>query len=356
MSGHISKMTASILILVSVIILVPIGMILFMTITDYRPPGMEKLVVHGNGKEILPGNDTLKIMTLNLGYSGLGKEMDFFYDGGEKVRPSEEFYNRYSTRAYDFLGDHGNLDFYFFQEIDRRSKRSYYHDQLVEIASVLSQYAYTYAINYKVRFVPMPLTHPMGKVSAGMATFSRARPQESERVAFISDASWPLGLFMLDRCFILNRYKLPSGKDLVMINTHNSAFDDGTRRTKQLAVMKNTMINEYGKGNYVVAGGDWNLNPVGFYPGSLSNGDLGKEIYPRIENNFLPDGWQWTFDPATPSNRAVDLPYRKGTTLTTVIDFFVVSPNIGIDTIHTVDLGFEWSDHQPVFMTFVLKK
>ena len=67
---------------------------------------------------------------------------------------------------------------------------------------------------------------------------------------------------MLDRCFLLSRLALPDGKELVLINTHNEAFDDGSQRNQQMAVLKELMLKEYEKGNYVITGGDWNLNPV----------------------------------------------------------------------------------------------
>jgi endonuclease/exonuclease/phosphatase family metal-dependent hydrolase len=130
------------------------------------------------------------------------------------------------------------------------------------------------------------------------------------------------------------------------------------------------MLREYEKGNFVVTGGDWNQNPVGYKIGRFSVGrfsnerfsngrfstfDVGRNIEPVIEPDFLPDGWQWVFDPETPTNRDVNLPYQKGTTKTTIIDFFVVSPNVEVLDISTDNLGFEWSDHQPVKMIFKFK-
>jgi hypothetical protein len=104
----------------------------------------------------------------------------------------------------------------------------------------------------------------------------------------------------------------------------------------------------------VVVGGDWNLNPLGFDPGLFTTGDVGMRIKPAIEPDFLPKSWKWAFNPAIPTNRSVDQPYERGITTTTIIDFFVVSPNIDVLEIGTEDLGFQWSDHQPVRMRFML--
>jgi hypothetical protein len=45
-------------------------------------------------------------------------------------------------------------------------------------------------------------------------------------------------------------------KELVLINTHNEAFDPGDIRRAQMDYLRTFMIDEYSKGNYVIAGGD----------------------------------------------------------------------------------------------------
>jgi endonuclease/exonuclease/phosphatase family metal-dependent hydrolase len=206
----------------------------------------------------------------------------------------------------------------------------------------------------------------MGKVNSGILSFSAFETSENTRYAFPTSYSWPVNLFQLDRCFLLSRVPLANGKELVLINTHNEAFDDGSQRIKQLAMLKNMMFDEYGKGNFVIVGGDWNQNPVGFGDlgiwgiedlgiGGFLNSDVRRTIEPAIDSDFLPEGWQWVFDPSVPTNRDVNAPYEKGKTKTTIIDFFVVSPNVEVLEIRTEDLGFEWCDHQPVRTKFRLE-
>jgi endonuclease/exonuclease/phosphatase family metal-dependent hydrolase len=266
--------------------------------------------------------------------------------------PEKSDYINYSGQALKYMGLSEKTDFYFFQEVDVHARRSYHDDQVTRLRGIFPGMESSYALNYKVSFVPMPLRNPMGKVKSGLLSFSSFHSVENTRYAFPGGYKWPVRLFQLDRCFLLTRLKLPEGRELVLINTHNEAFDDGSQRNRQMAVLKDIMMQEYGKGNYVISGGDWNQNPVGFSIGRFSNGDIGRNIEPRIEDDFFPPGWQWVFDPETPSNRDVDQIYQKGSTRTTIIDFFVVSPNITVLDISTKDLGFEWSDHQPVRMTF----
>jgi hypothetical protein len=45
-----------------------------------------------------------------------------------------------------------------------------------EINHVLQGYSSSFAVNYDVKFVPVPYTNPMGKVFGGVATFSRFTP------------------------------------------------------------------------------------------------------------------------------------------------------------------------------------
>jgi hypothetical protein len=66
-----------------------------------------------------------------------------------------------------------------------------------------------------------------------------------------------------------------------------------------------------------------------------------------ISSDFLAD-WNWTFDNTTPTNRRVVAPYDIKTTLTTVIDFYLLSPNIEKIAIKNQALEFKYSDHNPV--------
>jgi len=62
----------------------------------------------------------------------------------------------------------------------------------------------------------------------------------------------------------------------------------------------------------------------------------------------LPANWQWVYDEAIPTNRKLAKPYQPNYTFTTVIDFYLLSPNIEVVSVKTDNLNFESSDHQPV--------
>jgi endonuclease/exonuclease/phosphatase family metal-dependent hydrolase len=295
------------------------------------------------------------VLSWNIGYAGLGKEMDFFYEGGTRVRPKKEEFRRYLSGIQSFLTEQHSVDFVFLQEVDRKAKRSYSFDEVEEISKILADHCYSFGKNYECRFVPLPFDKPMGVVKSGIVTFSRYTPVKSERIGFGTTFPWPKQLFFLQRCFIVFKFNLRNGKELVMINTHNSTFDKGGElRKKELLKLKLYMLEEYKKGNYVVTGGDWNNNPVGFSEQEIKSADAVKTIVPIIPSDFLP-GWKFVFDPKFPTNRDVDGPYIKGKTKTTIIDFFILSPNVELVSVKTIETGFKFSDHQPVFVKIHLK-
>jgi endonuclease/exonuclease/phosphatase family metal-dependent hydrolase len=248
----------------------------------------------------------------------------------------------------------------FIQEIDRNSKRSYRIDQYQRLSEKLSGYDPSFAKNYDVFFVPIPPTKPMGKVVSGIATFSKFIPESSIRYSLPGDFGFPTQLFQLDRCFMVNRYKIENGKELVLINTHNEAFDKGGKiRKSQMERLREFVLNEYNSGNYVISGGDWNQYPPDFKPAFTGNkaftGQIGNFNLFGIESNYMPGEWKWIYDPATPSFRTVIAAYDPATTPTSVCDIFLISPNIESVSVKCHHLGFANSDHNPVIIQVKLK-
>ena len=343
--------------IVVIIVLFFGGFLIFITIFDYRPEKVEILLKNNKAGIGALEKDTFKLMTWNIGYAGLGKEMDFFYDGGKKVRPTRMQARKYLNGIKDFVNNHKNVDFFLLQEIDVKSKRSYRMNEVDELGKILPDYTPVFAINYQVPFVPVPLYEPMGSVKGGLITFSKYYPQKAIRYAYPVVASWPDRLFLLNRCFIMVRFPLTEGKDLVVINTHNSAYVyDSISRNQELQVIKNKMLEEYHQGNYVIAGGDWNANPPFYKPANGYDGHRFVRSEVKMNPALFPEGWHWAFDPTAPTNRQNNQPFVKGENGTTCLDYFVASPNIEVITTQTIDLAFENSDHNPVVAKIYIKQ
>lgn len=322
-----------------------IGIIIYAIVSDYKPN--EIIVLSTNEEsEILTDSTELSIITWNIGYCGMDKEMDFFYDGGTKVVTPREncIVNLYEIR--EFLEQNDTADFFLIQEIDLYSKRSYYMNQYDSLSKSLGDFSPSFAKNFDVFFVPLPLMDPMGKVLGGLSTFSKYQPTSIVRHSFPGEYSFPKQLFMLDRCFLVHRYPVSNNKELLIINTHVEAFDPGQIRKEQMAYLKDFVINEYRKGNYVITGGDWNQTPPEFQPKFSSNkADNSAMVIPA---DYLPSTWKWSYDNKNPSERNVESEYNPSTTPTTVFDFFLLSPNVIDVSVEGIPLNFKNSDHNPV--------
>ena len=329
--------------------------IIWGSITDYQPDDITTLEVQGNAKKLPSTDSTFTFLTWNIGYGGLGAEMDFFYDGGESVRPSPGRVKKYTQGILQFIQSNDSIDFIFLQEVDKNSARTGRLDETKMIRNAMPTFATSFGINYNVQFVPLPFFNPLGKIEMGQMTLSKYQPVESQRYSYHSAYSWPKRLFMLDRCFVLSRFKLQNGKELVLMNTHNSAYDAGGKlREEEMPLIRDLMLKEYQKGNYVVAGGDWNQNPPSFKKGELDGSYPGVNRVP-MEGSLFPENWQIIYDLHHSTNREIDAPLVAGKTEVTIIDFFILSPNIEPEKIEVFPQNFQNSDHNPVYMRIKIR-
>lgn len=327
--------------------------ILYSTLRDFNPK--EKIVLKAEDISHSVSDSTFSLLSWNIGYAGLGENMDFFYDGGEGVRCSKAETQNNFQQIQNFLKAHKKTDFIALQEVDLHSKRSYYINQKDSLTDFLAHLYPTYAENYKVDFVPVPLTEPMGQVNAGLMSFSQFQKNKSYRFALPGNYAWPNSIFMLDRCFIADYFQLFNGKHLIIINTHNSAYDDGSLKQQQLEYLSQFVQNEFNNGNYVLVTGDWNQNPPVFdISQSTAFKDNKKFKLSAIDSKLFPSNWHWIFDANIPTNRSNASPYKKGVTATTILDFFLLSPNLKAIDVNTFDLGFKNSDHNPILIHFEL--
>jgi endonuclease/exonuclease/phosphatase family metal-dependent hydrolase len=355
------KMFILIGIIIAIGILYVGGFILYGTVTKYKPAAMEQVpVVAGrqpaNNSRPIP-DSVFTFMTWNIGYCGEGAETDFFYDSGVGVIAPERLVKKYTAGVYQTIKDNGDADFIFIQEADRKGKRSWNNDEVTGISSQLPDHNYAFAVNYDVKYLPFPLEpwkQSLGRIYGGILTLSKYTPTECTRVSLPNITDWPRRIFYLERCLMLQRYPLAGGKDLVVINTHFEAYDDGGVKRAEMAVTKKIMEAEYAKGNYVVLGGDWNIAPPDFNIHKWEKVKLLDVLYTlNNDPNYIP-GWKYVYDGNTPSNRKNDHPFDE-TTFTTVIDYFFVSPNIEVEDVHGINAGFKYSDHNPVRMKIRLK-
>ncbi len=293
----------------------------------------------------------IRIVSWDIGYACRGRYSDSYREGGNQPFPDNETYQKYLQGVVSTIDQLEYADIILLQHVDIDSRRSRYINQHEMITQMLEHFGHGYSLNASSPFVMHPFHNPEGKIRCAMSTFSRLPFEELTRVALppvyqpyydpITDAP----------CFQLSRFSLRNGTFLVVLNIQNLPLRQFPGlRLHHLQVIKSFMLDEYLKGNFVVAGGNWQVNPAGYNFSALNNGDKGFSYSAGLEAEFFSSGWQVIFDPEIPSKRFSRAVYKKGISPTTITDFFVISPNIEVHTCKTLDAGFEYSDHNPILL------
>ena len=360
--GASLQLFRGVLSLVLLLAIITAGMLEFLALTEYNPAESEMAAVLPGGRDLIGEGDVLRILTWNCGYGALGDNADFFMHGGKGVYTSKE--ERVHSNLAGIAEETAKLqpDVIFYQEVDEFASRSYKIQEVIELYNTLHEeyslyYTSAFAYNLNVRFIPFPIP-PIGRVRSGILTFSNTRARSAERIQLPSPFRWPVRLANFKRCLLVERLPLQnSDKELVLINLHMDAYDNGEGKAAQTQKLREIMEEEAENGNYVIAGGDFNQ--------SFSNTDI--SAYPLQEGKWAPgsidtaefsDGWQCAMDSAVPTCRSLDQPLEgadKSTFQYYVIDGFIVSSNIEIRSLKTQDLGFVYTDHNPVLMECALK-
>ena len=307
--------------------------------------------------DTLRRGDTLRVLSWNIGYAGLGDDMDFFYDGGTQMRTSVERTRENLAQIIAFIrqqADSLHLDMILLQEVDFDSHRSYGIHEYDSLKKALPGYEGWSAWNYVSDFVPIPISSPMRRVKSGLVTFSRWRPDAAIRYAYPGGFAFPVRLFNLKRCLL--SLEIPvwdtTGKVqwAYINNTHNTAYDTGNMRSGEMAFLNRFL---HGK-RYSLTMGDWNSNPPGYTPSQAAVED--PHFSPlQIEREDFSSDLIFVYDPTTPSTRYGYEPYDRATTTTTLLDFGLCGPGIEPVAFETVDLGFRHSDHNPIIGLFVIR-
>jgi len=354
--------------IIVLILLLPLlymlGVLLVASLTDFQPEKQIPLESEQLSKQIIIDKDELSFAIWNVGYAGLGAEMAFFFDAGhyytsgnKQVRDSEANVKENVAGTVDFIHK-TDLDFYLFQEVDIDARRSYGINQNSLYGKAKPEFANYFFKNFDVKRVPIPICEPWnayGHAVSGLTTLSRFQPNLSTRLQLPGKFDWPDRIFQLDRCIGYQSYPLDNGKELIVLNIHNSAYDKGGfMKKQQMKYFRKLILKEYKAGNYVVAGGDWNQCPPDVDPNIFVK-EKRKAIQSNIKSGFLPEGWQWIYDKSVATNRKLNEKFVAGQTITALIDFFLISPNIELVEVKGVDMAFAYSDHQPVTMKVKLK-
>lgn len=357
----LKKAVLSVTALLGAVVVFAAGFLIFASATTLQVQDTEAMEISGNSYHKVNPEQEIRMLTWNIGYGGLDERQDCYFDGGKGVVGESSEAVKTNVGAIKNKIADLDPDIFCLQEIDRDSKRSYHHDELALFQEDFQEdfkgdvYQNSFACNFKAGCVPVPLYNPTGRVEAGIATFSKYRLSSAERVQLPIPFSWPVSLVNLKRCLLITRSPIMfTEKELVTINLHLEAYDDGDGKARQLKQLMDVMREEYGKGNYVVACGDFNQ--------SFSNIDLSK--YPKIDEWLCPvidvkeyADFAFLMDDSVPTCRSLTRTYYdsdKSTFQYYMLDGFILSGNIKVNSLETLDYGFRNTDHNPVLLSMTL--
>ena len=350
------------LILIALVLVVVIVYVGYVFLTYERIDDNTEVIPEGKGTSTAArvGRE-YTALTYNVGFGAYTPDFSFFMDGGESSwAKSKESVIACIDGAAGVLKEH-KADFALLQEVDFNSTRSYHVDERQQIIDQFEGCSSAFAVNYHSAFLFYPLTQPHGASNSGILTLSDVDITSSLRRS-LPVAESLKKILDLDRAYSISRIPVDNGKELVLLNTHTSAYGtEGDLQTRQMQMMFDDMKAEYAKGNYVVAGGDWNHDFTGDSKYRLNDAapeDMESLAWAaEFPADLLPDGFSRVTDYASglrPSCRNADIPYSAENFVVT-LDGFIVSDNVEPTYVDVIDTGFAYSDHNPVEMRFQLK-
>ncbi|MFD1393746.1 endonuclease/exonuclease/phosphatase family protein [Lacticaseibacillus jixianensis] len=335
------------------------GYIGYLYAAYYRLPDDLKLTPQHNQAGVVQVGKTYRAQSYNIGYDSYPPSYSFFMDGGK-------FSRAYSKQAVqDLLAGvikttrEGAPDFAFFQEVDQDGDRSRHVDEVAGLRQAFDTSSSVYGQNYDSPYLFYPFNQPIGAAKSGLVTLAKTRVTSARRYS-LPVATNPTKFTDLDRAFTVTKTPTSNGKHLQLINIHMSAFTkDRAIQAAQFAKLFEYIGRAYQQGDYVIVGGDYNhrlLKDAAAIFHTKPQDETWTHLFPYAQ---LPKGFHvptmGLAKAAQPSVRALDQPWRPGQSFVTLIDGFILSPNVQAKTVNIVDTGFKYSDHTPTRLTFALK-
>jgi len=306
--------------LVFLLVFLLVGGFFLFSLLDYQPKDVEEMPLLGSGGQGFP--TTFSLLSWNVEFGGYDQAVE------------------QNWPVILALLEGTPADLVLLQEIDRGSKRVSGQDQVQQVVDSLANPCWTYALNYRSPWVPVPLANPVGRVESGLLTLSAFCPERAWRFRLPDWNTWPVKMFQYDRCLSVWEISVGSqGKKLFVGNLQLSPFFHTSLLDDQLVAMKELMMNWYAEGNYVVLGGDWQVRLPGVFFGDGS--------VQKIPNAWTPFGWKWAYDPSSPG--------ENGGESSTTTDGFLLSPNVELLEAKWLTPPSTPSQHSPLLLSLALK-
>ena len=363
------------------LVIVLAAYIIYLYASYHRIPDNQELQVEEISQNTEAGNElttekNYSALTYNIGFGAYTPDFSFFMDGGKSSWAKSKDSVKETIKGAGELVASKDPDFALVQEIDLDATRSYHVNEYSILKENIPAYNCVFAQNYDSAFLFYPFTQPHGKSKAGLALFSKYPITGSLRRSFPISTSFTK-FFDLDRCYSISRVPVDNGKELVIFELHMSAYGNSDAiREGQIRMLSEDMQKEYEAGNYVICGGDFNhdlkaadtqskasdaSNNTQTDSGDSAEPESWAYPFPRSE---LPEHFSFCLDQLSEdeknnlwnSARNADMEYVPSETYTVTLDGFIISDNVECTKYENVNTGYSYSDHDPVYMEFQLKK
>lgn len=322
-------------------IVIPLAIL---TLNRFRRPDFGTVAATGASKGLHSAGPEISVLTWNLGYAGLGEQADFFADKGKSFRALSQA--EIAQAAQDIAGhlSRGDWDVICLQENAAAGFLTRGVPLRDRLNAALAQMRSFHWSDLKTILVPPPLW-----LDHGMSIYTWLQDAGCEILKLPQNAALYFGFLKKYYVGQISRYPIgDTGKDWVVINVHLSAYDQGGAiRDAQIRRVMSRAQTEFEKGHHVVIGGDWNMR--------LDPTEFDHQTDPKflfwlvdIPTDALPEGWRVVVDKNKPTVRTLHAAYEPGANYTTIVDGFVVSPNVEVVDVKTTDFGFAFTDHHPV--------
>lgn len=363
------------------LVIVLAAYIIYLYASYHRIPDNQELQVEEISQNTEAGNElttekNYSALTYNIGFGAYTPDFSFFMDGGKSSWAKSKDSVKETIKGAGELVASKDPDFALVQEIDLDATRSYHVNEYSILKENIPAYNCVFAQNYDSAFLFYPFTQPHGKSKAGLALFSKYPITGSMRRSFPISTSFTK-FFDLDRCYSISRVPVDNGKELVIFELHMSAYGNSDAiREGQIRMLSEDMQKEYEAGNYVICGGDFNHDLKAADTQSKAS-DADNNTQTGSEDSAEPESWAYPFPRSElpehfsfcldqlsedeknnlwNSARNADMEYVPGATYTVTLDGFIISDNVECTKYENVNTGYSYSDHDPVYMEFQLKK
>ncbi|MGX6962225.1 endonuclease/exonuclease/phosphatase family protein [Vagococcus xieshaowenii] len=332
----------------------------YLLIDYHRLPDNQALTaVNRKNSEVEKNQRTAyQVTSFNIGYAAYPADYSFFMDGGKYSRAYNKETVMTNLKGITDNLSHLNSDIIMLQEVDTKGDRSMDVDEVAYITNQLAPYHYVFGQNYDSSYLFYPITQPIGAATSGLLSLSRTPIEQSTRYSLPIETDFNK-FFDLDRAFTVSRTTL-DGHPLTFINVHLSAFTkDTTILDNQIKKLGQYMTRAYKAGQSVIVAGDFNHDMLGNSPEVFNTDTIPRTWTHPFPVELLPEHFtipKGSLDKDNiPSVRSNGEPYKADKSFVSIVDGFIVSDNINVKDVTVLDLSFNYSDHQPITLSFEFK-